>query len=36
MTLEPGGAVPRYAFADGVVTVDVPRLEIHSMVVLSP
>ncbi len=34
--LEPDVVLPHYAFADGVLTVDVPKLAIHSMVVLSP
>ena len=31
-----GGLSPHCEFADGVLAVDVTRLEIHSMVVLSP
>jgi hypothetical protein len=36
VTLEPGGLSPQCAFADGVLAVDVPKLEIHSMVVIVP
>ena len=35
VTLEPGGSSPHHVFADDVLVVDVPRLEIHSMVVIS-
>jgi hypothetical protein len=36
VTLQPGALSPHCEFADGVLAVDVPKLEIHSMVVIVP
>jgi len=35
VTLEPGGIVPEWSFADGVVTVAVPEVVLHTAVVVS-
>ena len=33
VTVAPGGETPRWAFADGVLTIEIPRVEIHHAVV---
>jgi len=35
VTLEPGGVVPEWSFADGAVTVQVPEVHLHTAIVMS-
>lgn len=36
VSLEPGGNTPKHEFRDGLLRVDVPKLEVHQAVVITP